>query len=75
MQQQQQQSVDKKAAVPIIVPNNHKLDLQLDVLKEILEADELRDHYAVVVSVTGALRTGKSFLLNFFLKYLNAKVN
>lgn len=61
-------------AIQIIVPVNHSFQLQLEQLKQILEADDIKDRYVVIVSIAGASRKGKSFLLNFYLKYLYAKV-
>lgn len=45
-----------------------------DFLK-LLENDELKDRYIAVITVAGAFRKGKSFLLGFFLRYLNAMVS
>lgn len=44
-------------------------------LLRILDNDEIKDHFIVVVSVAGAFRKGKSFLLGFFIRYLNAMVS
>lgn len=61
--------------IQIVSPENHTFKPDnLYLVKQILEKDELRDRDIVVVSIAGALRKGKSFLLNYFLKYLNAKV-
>lgn len=60
--------------IQIVVPVNHTLRLELDALKRILEADDIADRHVVVVSIAGAFRQGKSFLLNFFIKYLSAQV-
>lgn len=62
-------------AVQIISPLNHTFQLKIDELKEILEKDEIKDRKVVVFSIAGAFRKGKSFLLNFFVPYLNAQVN
>lgn len=39
-------------------------------LQSILLADAIKDKPVTVVAVAGAYRTGKSFLLNFLLRYL-----
>lgn len=62
-------------AIQIIKPVNHSYQLELIDLKRILEADDIKDRHVVVVSIAGAFRKGKSFLLNFFIRYLNAQVN
>lgn len=61
-------------AIQIITPENHSFNLELNNLKKILEADEIKDRNAVVISIAGAYRKGKSFLLNFFIRYLCAEV-
>lgn len=62
-------------SVPIILANeDHTFSLDEDALAEILLRDEVKDRYVVVVSVAGAFRKGKSFLLDFFLRYMNTKV-
>lgn len=63
------------AAVQIISTENHQFDLDEDALQRILGANELKDRNVVVISIAGSLRNGKSFLLNFFLKYLYAQVS
>lgn len=62
-------------AIQIIVPKSHVLELRLEEFRDILESENIKDRYAVIVSIAGAFRKGKSFLLNFFLKYLYAQVN
>lgn len=61
--------------IQIVTPVNQSFELELDELKYILEADDIKDRNVVVVSIAGAYRKGKSFMLNFFLKYLYAQVN
>lgn len=54
--------------------HNDKTSFSLDekALSKILLRPEIRDKKIVVVSVAGAFRQGKSFLLDFFLKYLRS---
>lgn len=63
-------------AIQIIEPtDDHRFVLKIGALETILNAEGIRDRYVVVVSIAGALCQGKSFLLNFFLQYLNAQVS
>lgn len=60
--------------IQIIKKEKHLFYLKLDQLEPVLNSNELKDRHVVIVSIAGDLRKGKSFLLNFFLKYLNAQV-
>lgn len=60
-------------AVQIAHPINHTFQFELDDLKRILEADNIKDRHVVIVSMAGTFRKGKSFLLNFFLRFLYAR--
>lgn len=53
---------------------DHTFELDEEALAEILLQDDIKDRSVVVVSVAGAFRKGKSFLLDFFLRYMNSKV-
>lgn len=65
----------KPHAVQIVVANSdHTFSLDEEALTKVLLRDEIKDRYVVVVSVAGAFRHGKSFLLDFFLRYMNSKV-
>lgn len=50
------------------------LTLNIDILEEILNKPEIRDRSISVISIAGAIRKGKSFILNFFLRYLKSRV-
>lgn len=49
----------------------HKFILDHEALERILLQDHVKDKHVVVVSVAGAFRKGKSFLLDFLLRYMN----
>ena len=52
----------------------HNLELNRDNLKRILLHPDVKDKRIVIVSVFGDFRKGKSFLMGFFLKYLESTV-
>ena len=59
----------------VVAQEDHTFELDEKTLEEILLSPRLKDRKVVVVSVAGAFRKGKSFLLDFFLRYLSAKVS
>lgn len=61
-------------AVQIITPVNHMFELELNDLKQVLEAHEIKNRHLMVFSIAGPSRKGKSYLLNFCLDFLYAKV-
>ena len=61
--------------IPILVSEEqHVFTLDDEALEKVLLQDHIKDCNAVVVSVAGAFRKGKSFLLDFFLRYMNFMV-
>jgi len=50
----------------------HKFFLDEEALNDILNKDNIRDKPICIISVAGAFRKGKSFLLNFMLRYLKS---
>lgn len=54
--------------------DNHEFSLAEDVLERILMQEHVQDLNVVVVSVAGAFRKGKSFLLDFMLRYMYKQV-
>lgn len=66
--------VNSPHPIQILYQENREFKVKLHELEDILEADHIKDRKVVVVSIAGAFRKGKSFLLNFFLRYLNAQV-
>ena len=49
---------------------DHTFELNLDALKDVVQRPHVRDKRVMVLSVAGAFRKGKSFLLDFLLRYL-----
>ncbi|GIY07469.1 atlastin-2 [Caerostris extrusa] len=60
-------------AVTIVRAEDHTFELNEDVLHSVLMKNDIKDKKIVVVSVAGAFRKGKSFLLNFMLRYLESQ--
>uniref|UniRef100_A0A8C5EMH4 Atlastin-3-like n=1 Tax=Gouania willdenowi TaxID=441366 RepID=A0A8C5EMH4_GOUWI len=55
--------------------DDHSFALDAEALSRILLAPEVRDKQVVVLSVAGAFRKGKSFLLDFMIRYMYKKVS
>ena len=58
----------------VIAQKDQSFDLDLEALEKILLNPRVCDKKVAVLSIAGSCRKGKSFLLNFFLKYLQARV-
>ncbi|XP_073343028.1 atlastin-3 [Pagrus major] len=56
-----------------VCKEDHSFALDTEALGRILLAPEVRDKHVVVLSVAGAFRKGKSFLLDFMLRYMYRK--
>ncbi|XP_013786327.1 atlastin-2-like isoform X1 [Limulus polyphemus] len=64
----------KGKPVQIVVSGEeHMFELDEDSLESILLQEHIRDKHVVVVAVAGAFRKGKSFLLDFCLRYMKAQ--
>ena len=58
----------------IVAKPDHTFELDYETLQEILLTEEVRDRKVVVLSVAGPFRKGKSFLLDFIIRYLEKQV-
>ncbi|KAH0622828.1 hypothetical protein JD844_025545, partial [Phrynosoma platyrhinos] len=67
---------EKPCPIQIVLAHedDHKFDLDEAALERILLQEHIKDLNIVVVSVAGAFRKGKSFLLDFMLRYMYNKV-
>ncbi|XP_075982606.1 atlastin-like [Anticarsia gemmatalis] len=62
--------------VQIVAPSEeHTFVLDEEALRRLLLQNDVKDRAVVLVSVAGAYRKGKSFLLDFFLRYLQHTYN
>lgn len=66
--------MEGKSLQIVTAGEEHTFLLDEDLLTEVLLQDRFKDRFVVIVSVAGAFRKGKSFLLDFFIRYLYAKV-
>lgn len=57
-----------------VCKEDHSFALDTEALAKVLLAPQVRDKNVVVLSVAGAFRKGKSFLLDFMLRYMYRKV-
>ncbi len=58
----------------LVVKDDHTFELDEAALSKILLAEEVRDREVVAISVAGAFRKGKSFLMDFMLRYMYSQV-
>ncbi|XP_068088400.1 atlastin-2 isoform X1 [Hyperolius riggenbachi] len=64
--------MDKPCPIQIVLAHedDHNFELDEKALERILMQEHIRDLNVVVVSVAGAFRKGKSFLLDFMLRFM-----
>ncbi|KAM9727819.1 atlastin-2 isoform 2-T2 [Menidia menidia] len=64
---------EKARPIQIVLTHEdeHSFELDTAALEKILLQDHVKDLNVVVVSVAGAFRKGKSFLLDFMLRYMH----
>lgn len=74
LQEEEEVGVAKPVQIVVADEEEHSFSLQEEVLERLLLQDELQDLHVVVVSVAGAFRKGKSFLLDFMLRYMYKQV-
>lgn len=69
--------MDKPRPIQIVLAHedDHNFELDEDALEKILLQEHIKDLNIVVVSVAGAFRKGKSFLLDFMLRYMYNRVS
>lgn len=58
----------------LVVKDDHSFELDEAALSKILLSEEVRDREVVAISVAGAFRKGKSFLMDFMLRYMYSQV-
>ncbi|XP_037320981.2 atlastin-2 isoform X2 [Pungitius pungitius] len=77
VEEENEVEVKDEAARPIQVvlanEDEHSFELDAAALERILLQDHVKDLNVVVVSVAGAFRKGKSFLLDFMLRYMHSQ--
>lgn len=63
--------------VPILIQNDETGNFELDetALEEVLLNPRVADKFVCVLAVAGAFRKGKSFLLDFLLRYMSSQVS
>lgn len=59
----------------VTTSDDHLFELNEEALANILCDDAVKDKKICVLSVAGAFRKGKSFILDFFLRYLARNVS
>lgn len=68
-------STNKSVQVVKFDEKKKKFSLNESGFNELFLDDDIQDREVVVISVAGAVRKGKSFLLSTFIRYLHARVS
>lgn len=72
---QTMQSINGARAIQIVnAKPDHTFELDEEALNAILCSEEVRNKKVAVLSIAGAFRKGKSFLLDFLLRYMERSV-
>ncbi|XP_076810072.1 atlastin-3-like [Clavelina lepadiformis] len=66
-------SLNKTEAINITKRENGKINLDKSVLEKVLGNPKVAKYPVAIYSVAGPFRTGKSFLLNLFVRYLERR--
>jgi len=64
-------------AVHVVLPTSvsvDQFDLDSAAIQRVLLDPRVRDRHVVVLSIAGVRRLGKSFILNYLIRYLNSEV-
>jgi atlastin len=54
----------------VTINDDHSFTLKIEELEKITSREDVRDMPVMIISVAGAFRQGKSFLLSFIVRYL-----
>ncbi|XP_054456186.1 atlastin-2 [Anoplopoma fimbria] len=75
-EEEEEEEKAKARPIQIVLANEeeHSFELDAAALERILLQDHVKDLNVVVVSVAGAFRKGKSFLLDFMLRYMHCQL-
>ncbi|KAF4529094.1 hypothetical protein B566_EDAN014615, partial [Ephemera danica] len=65
---------DPEQALTLVSCKDGKMILHEEVAKKVLESVEAKNRPVAIISIAGMFRKGKSFFLNFVLRYLKSKV-
>lgn len=68
------EDMEAKALQIVTTGDEHTFVLDEETLTDVLLQNDIKDRFVIVISVAGAFRKGKSFLLDFFLRYMYSKV-
>ncbi|XP_076810317.1 atlastin-2-like [Clavelina lepadiformis] len=66
-------SLNKTEAINITKRENGKINLDKNALEKVLGNEKVAEYPVAIYSVAGPFRTGKSFLLNLFVRYFERR--
>lgn len=66
----EQKNIPTKSVNIVTFDGNQKINFNDNALSKILLHPEVRDRTVVVIAISGAFRKGKSFLLDYLLRFM-----
>ena len=68
------ESTDETNIHVVLPTSDNRFNLDVKAMQRVLLDPRVRDRHVVMLSVAGVQRLGKSFILNYLIRYLKSEV-
>jgi len=69
------ESADETNIHVVLPTTDNRFDLDVRAMQRVLLDPRVRDRHVAVLSIAGVQRLGKSFILNYLIRYLQSEVH